>query len=103
RRARDGGILMTAPLLSAHDVTVQFGGLTAVDSVSVAVARGELVGVIGPNGAGKSTLFNALAGTVALAGGSVRIEGTDVSDWRPERRARAGVARTFQRLEVFGS
>jgi len=94
---------MTAPFLSAHDVTVQFGGLTAVDSVSVAVARGELVGVIGPNGAGKSTLFNALAGTVALAGGSVRIEGTDVSDWRPERRARAGVARTFQRLEVFGS
>ena len=94
---------MTAPFLSADDVTVRFGGLTAVDSVSVAVDRGDLVGVIGPNGAGKSTLFNALAGTVALAGGTVRVEGADVSDWRPERRARAGIARTFQRLEVFGS
>jgi ABC-type branched-subunit amino acid transport system ATPase component len=94
---------VSEPFLAADDVTVRFGGLVAVDSVSIAVDRGDLVGVIGPNGAGKSTLFNALAGTVALAGGSVRMDGVDVTEWRPDRRARAGIARTFQRLEVFGS
>jgi len=90
------------PFLVAEDVTVRFGGLTAVDAVSLTADRGEVVGVIGPNGAGKTTLFNALVGTVPCAG-AVRIGGRAVSGWSPARRARAGLGRTFQRLELFGS
>jgi branched-chain amino acid transport system ATP-binding protein len=88
--------------LVANDVTVRFGGLTAVDAVSLAADRGEVVGVIGPNGAGKTTLFNALVGAVACEG-DVRIGGHAVTGWSPARRARAGLGRTFQRLELFGS
>jgi branched-chain amino acid transport system ATP-binding protein len=90
------------PFLDAEGVGVQFGGLTAVDCVSLAADRGEIVGVIGPNGAGKTTLFNALVGAVR-ATGAVRIDGHDVSGWPVHRRARAGLGRTFQRLELFGS
>jgi branched-chain amino acid transport system ATP-binding protein len=88
--------------LEAADVTVRFGGLTAVDEVSLTADQGEVVGVIGPNGAGKTTLFNALVGAVNCAG-AVRIAGDDASGWSPARRARAGLGRTFQRLELFGS
>ncbi|HZN16240.1 MAG TPA: ABC transporter ATP-binding protein [Acidimicrobiales bacterium] len=91
-----------AAFLEADNVSVQFGGLTAVDAVSMSADRGEVVGVIGPNGAGKTTLFNALVGAVR-ATGSVRLNGTDVTQWPVHRRARAGLGRTFQRLELFGS
>jgi ABC-type branched-subunit amino acid transport system ATPase component len=90
-------------LLDAHDVTVRFGGLVAVDKVSLDVSRGEIVGMIGPNGAGKTTTFGALWGLVPLAEGRVHLAGHDITSWRPARRARAGMARTFQRLELFGS
>jgi ABC-type branched-subunit amino acid transport system ATPase component len=93
---------MPEPFLDAAGVTVRFGGLTAVDDVSVAASRGEVVGVIGPNGAGKTTLFNALVGAVGCDG-RVSIDGRDASGWSPARRARAGLGRTFQRLELFGS
>ena len=93
---------MPDPFLSAENVTVRFGGLVAVDGVSLTADRGEVVGVIGPNGAGKTTLFNALVGAVGCDG-DVRIGGRSVSGWTPARRARAGLGRTFQRLELFGS
>src|SRR4051812_50152228 len=93
---------MPEPFLAADDVTVRFGGLTAVDAVSMTADRGEVVGVIGPNGAGKTTLFNALVGAVPSEG-SVRIGGEDAGRWSSARRARAGLGRTFQRLELFGS
>jgi branched-chain amino acid transport system ATP-binding protein len=93
---------MTARLI-AEDVTVRFGGLVAVDGVSVVADTGEIVGIIGPNGAGKTTLFGAIAGAVRPEGGRVQLDGRDVTGWPSHRRARAGLGRTFQRLEVFGS
>jgi branched-chain amino acid transport system ATP-binding protein len=91
------------PFLRADDITVRFGGLVAVADVSVEVDAGEVVGLIGPNGAGKTTLFGALVGLVPVDGGSVHLEGHDATTWSAARRARAGIGRTFQRLEVFGS
>lgn len=88
-------------LLEAREVTVRFGGLVAVDRVSLAVAEGETVGLIGPNGAGKTTFLGAVAGQVVPHGGRVVFGGRDVTDWEPERRALGGMARTFQRLELF--
>ena len=89
--------------LVATGITVRFGGLVAVDDVSVEADRGEIVGVIGPNGAGKTTLFGAMAGTLRPQHGTVHLGGHDVTGWPSHRRARAGLGRTFQRLEVFGS
>jgi branched-chain amino acid transport system ATP-binding protein len=89
--------------LSAVGITVRFGGLTAVDDVSVQADPGEVVGIIGPNGAGKTTLFGAIAGSLQPQAGRVRLGGRDVTGWASHRRARAGLGRTFQRLEVFGS
>jgi branched-chain amino acid transport system ATP-binding protein len=94
---------MAEPFLLARDIVVQFGGLTAVDGASVEVDDGQIVGVIGPNGAGKTTLFQAILGTLRPAAGSVHLGGVDVSTWSSHRRARAGVGRTFQRAEIFGS
>ena len=91
------------PHLVAEHVTVRFGGLVAVDDVSVAADRGEIVGIIGPNGAGKTTLFGAIAGSLRPERGQVRLGEHDVTRWPSHRRARAGLGRTFQRLEVFGS
>ncbi|HEX2030933.1 MAG TPA: ABC transporter ATP-binding protein [Actinomycetota bacterium] len=88
-------------LLEAREVTVRFGGLVAVDAVSLAVDEGETVGLIGPNGAGKTTLLGAVGGQVIPHEGRVRFGGHDVTDWEPERRAMAGIGRTFQRLELF--
>ncbi|MCU1451559.1 MAG: hypothetical protein JWP02_3729 [Acidimicrobiales bacterium] len=92
-----------ATLLAVDGLTVRFGGLTAVDGVHAEVAEGEIVGLIGPNGAGKTTTFNAVLGSVPLAEGRVELAGHDVTRWATARRARLGVARTFQNLEVFGS
>jgi len=87
--------------LQLRDVTVRFGGLVAVDSVSFEVTRGETFGVIGPNGAGKSTLLNAISGLVRLSGGTVHVVGQPVHGLRPDQRTRLGVGRTFQAAEVF--
>jgi len=89
------------PLLEARDVTVRFGGLTAVDGVSAAFAPGELAGIIGPNGAGKTTFFNALSGVVMPTSGELFAQGQRLTGAAPHRFAQQGVARTFQTPRVF--
>jgi ABC-type branched-subunit amino acid transport system ATPase component/branched-subunit amino acid ABC-type transport system permease component len=88
-------------LIQAGHVTVRFGGLTAVNDASLQVREGEIVGLIGPNGAGKTTLFNAIAGYNTPAEGTIHLYGRDVTNLPVHRRARAGVARTFQLIQLF--
>jgi branched-chain amino acid transport system ATP-binding protein len=78
-----------------------FGGVRALDGVTISVAQGERRAIIGPNGAGKTTLFNVLTGEVAASAGAVRVGGQDVTRLRPWQRARLGVARMYQRNELF--
>jgi branched-chain amino acid transport system ATP-binding protein len=92
-----------APLLEIREVTVRFGGLAALDGVQLDLQTGQVTGLIGPNGAGKTTLFNVISGLQEPTAGKVLVEEHDVSKLKPFKRARRGLARTFQRLEVFGS
>jgi branched-chain amino acid transport system ATP-binding protein len=92
---------MSTPCLEVSDVVVRFGGLTALDNVSLEVAPNEIVGLIGPNGAGKTTLLNVIAGLVRPSAGQIRIKGRDCSRHSVHRRARQGVSRTFQRVGLF--
>jgi branched-chain amino acid transport system ATP-binding protein len=88
-------------LLEARGVTKVFAGITALDAVSIEVNRNEIVGLIGPNGAGKTTFFNCLLGLSRPEGGSVVLEGRDLARVPTYKRARLGIARTFQRIELF--
>jgi branched-chain amino acid transport system ATP-binding protein len=90
-------------LLDARKVTKAFGAFKAVDEASVAVEKGEVLGLIGPNGAGKSTFFNCLTGDLYPTSGSVHFDGRDVTKLTPEERARLGIARTFQVPLTFES
>ncbi len=89
-------------ILVARDVTMRFGGLTAVDSVNFQVNRGEIMGLIGPNGAGKTTFFNCLTGLYLPTSGEVRLNGT-VLPPKPRKVVLAGMARTFQNIRLFGN
>jgi len=91
-----------APLLEVSEVTVRFGGLTAVDRVSLRVAAGEIVALIGPNGAGKTTLFNAIAGNAVPQAGSIRLKGEAIHGLSPHQVSAKGVRRTFQNGGLFG-
>jgi branched-chain amino acid transport system ATP-binding protein len=91
------------PVLEIVDVSVRFGGINAVSDISLAVLPGQVTGLIGPNGAGKTTTFNVITGLQEPTRGRVFIQGKEVSNLAPHKRARLGLARTFQRLEVFGS
>lgn len=88
-------------LLAAHDVTVRFGGVVALDNVSLRVPEGSTVGLVGPNGAGKTTLFGVLSGLLRPKAGRVTMSGVDVTSRSPQHRARKGLSRTFQRMELF--
>ncbi|MHB8465655.1 MAG: ABC transporter permease subunit [Acidimicrobiales bacterium] len=95
-------ILPGGAALEVVDVTVRFGGITALDAVTITVATGEIVGLIGSNGAGKSTLMNVVSGFQPSAVGSVGVWGDDVTDVPAYRRARMGIGRVFQDARLFG-
>ncbi len=88
-------------LLTVERLSKRYGGLHAVEDVSFRIDSGQIVGLIGDNGAGKTTLFNLLSGFVAPSSGRIGLRGRDITGWSPERRARNGLVRTFQRSRVF--
>ena len=92
---------MTAARLELEEVTVDFGGLRAVDAVTLAIEPGEIVGFIGANGSGKTTLLDAISGQVPPASGSVLLDGDDLVDHLPEDRAELGLVRSFQDARLF--
>jgi branched-chain amino acid transport system ATP-binding protein len=88
-------------ILEARNLSKQFGGLKAVDSVSVEVPEGGIFGIIGPNGAGKTTFFNLITATLRRTSGDVLFDGKPITDLSVERVARLGIARTFQNIKLF--
>ncbi len=91
------------PLLRVAEAEVRFGGVHALRGVNLTVDAGSVTGLIGPNGAGKTTCFNAICGLQSVNSGRIFFEDTDMTGLKPHKRARLGIARTFQRLEIFGS
>jgi branched-chain amino acid transport system ATP-binding protein len=89
------------PRLEVTEITVRFGGNMALDAASLTAEAGQVTGLIGPNGAGKTTLFNVISGLLPPTSGRIAIDGRDVTRLGPTKRARTGLARTFQRLELF--
>jgi len=92
---------MAEPVLSATGLTRRFGGLAACDGVAIALARGQLHALVGPNGAGKSTLINLLSGDLKPSAGSIGYKGTDIARLPPDRRARLGIGRSYQKTNIF--
>ena len=88
-------------ILETSNITKHFGGLKAVSGVNLKIAPGAIHSIIGPNGAGKTTLFNLITGAIPPAAGHVVFDGNDVTGWSPERLAKVGLARTFQRTSIF--
>jgi branched-chain amino acid transport system ATP-binding protein len=100
-RAESGAIPARA-VVRAHGIVKLYGGVRALNGVSLTVYEGEIFGIIGPNGAGKSTLFDILCGITKPTDGTIEVLGCDVARMEPHAVARTGVARTFQRTAVFG-
>ncbi|MDO5687283.1 MAG: ABC transporter ATP-binding protein [Neisseria sp.] len=92
---------MSTPLLQIDNIVKRFGGLTALDQVSLSINQGEIYGLIGPNGAGKTTLFNVLTGLYMPEEGSFRFDGKNLFRVKPHRVVKAGIARTFQNIRLF--
>jgi len=90
------------PLLEVSDLTVRFGGLTALEAVSFTIGRGEILGLIGPNGAGKTTCFNAITGVYRPTSGSVVFDGERLGRMKRHQITRRGIARTFQNIRLWG-
>jgi branched-chain amino acid transport system ATP-binding protein len=95
------GLAETETALELKSVTKQFGGLMAVNDVTLRLGQGERRGILGPNGAGKTTLFHLITGVLPLTSGEVLMYGQDVSDWKTHRRVAMGMARTFQITSLF--
>jgi ABC-type branched-subunit amino acid transport system ATPase component/predicted MFS family arabinose efflux permease len=91
------------PILEVEGLTRRFGGITAVNDVSFALAHGEILGLIGPNGAGKTTIFDLISGLLPLDAGRIHLKGVDVTGWGPDRRAAFGLGRSFQDARIFPS
>ena len=92
---------MIEPVLQVRRLTKRFGGLAAVDEVSLDVSVGELHAVIGPNGAGKTTLINMLSGDLSPSAGGIHFGGNEVGHLSPERRSRLGIGRSYQKVNIF--
>jgi len=93
---------MTEPLLSLKNVTMKFGGVTALNDVSFDVKPKEILGLIGPNGAGKTTIFNVITGVYQLTSGDISFEGASLAGKKRYKITRSGVARTFQNIRLWG-
>src|ERR1700704_4921285 len=94
-------IFVPEPILTLTDAVVAFDALRAVDGVTLSVPRGQRRAIIGPNGAGKTTLFNAITGMAGPTAGRITFDGHDLTKLPPHRRARLGIARTFQITNLF--
>ncbi|MGB3484422.1 MAG: ABC transporter ATP-binding protein [Mycobacterium sp.] len=99
---RDVSVAEGQALLETTDLTVKFGGLTALDSVSFSIKRGEILGLIGPNGAGKTTCFNAITGVYRPTSGTVMFDGEPLGRIKRHQITRRGIARTFQNIRLWG-
>ncbi|WP_449416841.1 ABC transporter ATP-binding protein [Phormidium nigroviride] len=91
------------PLLEAHQLTMRFGGLTAVNQVDFTLEKGTIASLIGPNGAGKTTFFNMITGIYVPTSGQLRIENQDITGSPPDKLTSLGIARTFQNIRLFGN
>jgi branched-chain amino acid transport system ATP-binding protein len=90
------------PVLELHALSKHFGGVRAVDDVTLSIRRGEIFGLIGPNGSGKSTIVNLICGLFPPSAGRVSFDGTDITELPPHGRVSQGIARTFQNIRLFG-
>jgi len=93
--------MVSETLLKIDNVSKSFGGLTAVKDYSLDLPKGKIYGLIGPNGAGKTTIFNLITGILKVSQGNIYYKGTDITNWRPDQRARIGINRNFQTLRLF--
>ncbi|MGH7278941.1 MAG: ABC transporter ATP-binding protein [Candidatus Rokuibacteriota bacterium] len=100
-RAGNGRAAASSPVLRTEGLTVRFGGLTALNSVSLTVSPGEIRAIIGPNGAGKSTFFNCLTGVIRPTGGRILFGGEDVTGLPPDRISKKGMARSYQITNIL--
>jgi branched-chain amino acid transport system ATP-binding protein len=100
--SRDMNAAEGETLLQTHELTVKFGGLTALDAVTFGIKRGEILGLIGPNGAGKTTCFNAITGVYRPSSGSVIFDGAPLGKIKRHEITRRGIARTFQNIRLWG-